>query len=295
VTEARREGDKNPNSKLMADTYKLLGNSAYGGLLMNKEKHRKICFVEGKGEVLKKTNCPQFRQMEILDEDLFEIQMAKKKIKMDLPIQLGFFILQLAKLRMLQFYYDFMDVYFDRSNWEMIMTDTDSAYFGFSSDIINDLVKVDKKEEFNYLLKGFCNVKDVPLSTHFLPRECCKDHNKYDQRTPGLFKEEFRGDKLIALASKTYALHCDEKDVTKVSCKGVNKSHLQNTFKKFERVLEKGESEMVENRGIRAIKRKTLSYKQIKTGFSYFYCKRKVLNDGIHTEPLNIVLTPFKE
>jgi hypothetical protein len=293
VTRARREGDLNPNSKLLADTYKLLGNSAYGGLLMNKEKHKKVSFVEGHHDALRKTNSPQFRQMEILDKDLFEIQMAKKRIKMDLPIQLGFFILQLAKLRMLEFYYDFMDVYFDRKDWEMIMTDTDSAYFGFTSENIYDLVKTNKETDFHQMMNGFCHLADVTSDTHFLPRECCSFHNSHDQRTPGLFKEEFRGDRLIALASKTYALHCNEKDITKVSCKGVNKSQLQNVMSVFESVLNKRENQNVENRGIRSIKHRTYTYKQLKTGFSYFYCKRKVLNDGIHTEPLDILLTPL--
>lgn len=44
--------------------------------------------------------------------------MAKTKIKLDLPIQLGYFILKYAKLRILEFYYDFMDVYLDRSDFE---------------------------------------------------------------------------------------------------------------------------------------------------------------------------------
>ena len=34
--------------------------------------------------------------------------------------------------------------------------------------------------------------------------ECCKKIYKYDQRTPGLFKEEFYGEGIVALNSKTY-------------------------------------------------------------------------------------------
>ena len=33
---------------------------------------------------------------------------------MNLPIQIGFFVYQYAKLRMLEFYYDFMDKFIDR-------------------------------------------------------------------------------------------------------------------------------------------------------------------------------------
>ena len=35
------------------------------------------------------------------------------------------------------------------------------------------------------------------------------------------------------------------------------------------------------------------SYKQERKGFSYFYIKRRVLKDGVHTVPLDIVLCPY--
>ena len=34
------------------------------------------------------------------------------------------------------------------------------------------------------------------------------------------------------------------------------------------------------------------TYTQERRGFSYLYCKRKVLDDGIHTVPLDITLCP---
>ena len=45
---------------------------------------------------------------------------GKHKIFMDTPIQIGCVVYQLVKLRMLQFYYDCLDKYVDRSdfhNW----------------------------------------------------------------------------------------------------------------------------------------------------------------------------------
>jgi len=35
------------------------------------------------------------------------------------------------------------------------------------------------------------------------------------------------------------------------------------------------------------------TYTQERRGFSYLYCKRKVLHDGIHTAPLDITLCPL--
>ena len=106
---------------------KLLGNSAYGKTIMNKDTHRDLVFCND-DEAPKKVNEPQFCQLNILGNDLYEVEMAKKKIKYDLPLHIGFFVYQYAKLRMLAFYYDFFDKYLDRSDYAYIEMDTDSAY-----------------------------------------------------------------------------------------------------------------------------------------------------------------------
>lgn len=50
--------------------------------------------------------------------------MAKKKIKFDLPVFVAFFVYSYAKLRMLEFYYDFLDRVLPREAFEMIEMDT---------------------------------------------------------------------------------------------------------------------------------------------------------------------------
>ena len=39
---------------------------------------------------------------------------------------------------------------------------------------------------------------------------------------------------------------------------------------------------------------KIRTYEQKKTALNYFYCKRRVLNCGIRTVPLDITLTPIQ-
>ena len=68
--------------------------------------------------------------------------MAHKVMKNDIPKQIGLFLLQYAKLRMLQFYYDCLDRYLDRSDFEMAQMDTDSLYFAvskYNADQLDDL------------------------------------------------------------------------------------------------------------------------------------------------------------
>ncbi len=60
---------------------------------------------------------------------------------MDLPLRKRVAVYHQAKLRMPQFYYQFIDKYIDRSDFELFKMDTDSNYFAFSQDNIDKLIK----------------------------------------------------------------------------------------------------------------------------------------------------------
>ena len=47
---------------------------------------------------------------------------------------------------MLQFYYDFMDRYVDREDFEYIQMDTDSAYMAISAETLDVIIKKDMRE-----------------------------------------------------------------------------------------------------------------------------------------------------
>ena len=129
VTQARRDGDIDLELKVIADTMKLIGNSSYGSVIMAKEKFRDVKYFGDVWRAQLAINDPAFYGMDELGDELFEITMAKRKIRLDLPIQIGFQILQLAKQRMLEFYYDCLAKRFDSARFDLIEMDTDSNYF----------------------------------------------------------------------------------------------------------------------------------------------------------------------
>ena len=294
VSEARRGGDMDPDQAIIADTMKLIGNSAYGSLIMNKEKHQDVAYVQGRGAAQIKFNDPRFRKCTSIGSDLFELEMAKNKIVMDLPIQLGYHILQLAKLRMLEFKYDFMDKFCVPNSFEYIEMDTDSAYMALAGKKLEDIIKPDMMTSYKSSIEGRCD--DAPFTTGdgFFPRSCCSTHKAYDKRTPGLFKVEAEGVAMIALCSKTYILKQAD-DKYKFSCKGVNKNALNSPFKTYKEVLDSGIPHSAVNQGFRARNNTIYTYEQGRAGISFFYCKREVLADGIHTKPLKITLSPWSE
>ena len=71
-----------------------------------------------------------------ITEETYEVESCKKAIKLNLPIQVGFFVYQYAKLRMLHVYYDFLDKYLDHADFQMCEMDTDSAYITISRESV---------------------------------------------------------------------------------------------------------------------------------------------------------------
>ena len=62
---------------------------------------------------------------------------------------------------------------------------------------------------------------------------------------------------------------------------------------KFENTLNNRTIISAKNMGFRLKNNNIFTYSQEKIGFNYFYCKRKVLEDGISTVPLDIELCPW--
>ena len=108
VSAARRAGDADPDKAIIADTMKLLGNSAYGKTVTNVDRHRDVKYCTEGGTSTLISN-KRFRQLDVVTDDAYEVTSSKARVTYDLPHHIGFFVYQYAKLRMLQFYYDFVD------------------------------------------------------------------------------------------------------------------------------------------------------------------------------------------
>ena len=59
-----------------------------------------------------------------------------------------YWILQLAKLRMLEFYYLFLDRYLQREDFELLEMDTDSLYLAIAAPSLQEAVRPALKTEF---------------------------------------------------------------------------------------------------------------------------------------------------
>ena len=296
VSAARRAGDADPDKSIIADTMKLLGNSAYGKTVTNIDRHRnvKYCTEVGTSACI---NNKRFRQLDVVTDDVYEITSNKACLTYDLPLHIGFFVYQYAKLRMLQFYYDFVARYVERPLYQYCEMDTDSAYIALAGDTIDDLVAPEHREHYfrhrsEWLPAECCDKhKGDYVQTRLagLPwtatESCCLSRKAFDKRTPGLFKVEWRGDGFIGLCSKTY--YCFGA-TDKYSTKGLSKRHNDIDKDKFLAVLTNRRSGGGVNRGFRVHNSSMMTYIQERAALTYFYPKRKVLEDGLTTAPLDL-------
>ena len=118
------------------------------------------------------------------------------------------------------------------------------------------------------------------------PRHAGARRLQQTQTGPLQIKVEWKGDGFVGLNSKTYCWWGTESN--KASCKGISKK-LNNLQKEvYLNVLQTRQSQSGENRGFRVVDNKVLTYAQHRTGFSYFYPKRKVLQDSVSTVPLDV-------
>lgn len=306
VTNARREGDHNPDSKILSDLYKLCGNSSYGKTITNQKKHTHVKYVNSE-KATKLINQWRFMQAQELNTDLYEVQMQLSAIQFNLPIQIGFMVYQYAKLKMLQFAFDFLDKFISRRDYQLCEMDTDSLYMALSGESLDDLVKPELRHNYFIEKRKWMPVpaceKHYNEYVHTKTRnetwtaaECCLAQLRYDARTPGLFKSEWEGDGMLYLNAKTYICFThsqnDNPNVLyindKWSAKGVVKKQNKLTPEHFFNVLKTKKSQTVTNTNFKLVNQEMYTYSTSKIGLSYLYIKRRVSEDGVSTSPLNI-------
>ena len=268
VSSARRAADQDKNKKQLGDTAKLKGNSFYGKMIENLEKHMNTKFTTNEKLIDEIFRSPFFEDLEEISNGAFEVSQRKRRVTITRPYQCGIAVYQLAKLRMLEFYYDFLDKFCDRRDFELIQMGTDSFYMALSANDFDDIIKPEMKELYKDEKKNW-------LVT-----------DEYSKRVPGLFKPEFRGKRMIALTSKCYfADNGRDEGVKKFSCKGVSRRHNEMNWERYRKALF-GSLDKVTNIGFRKRDNHIVTYEQSKLGLSAYYDKRIVHEDGIHTSCL---------
>lgn len=238
-------------------------------------------------------NNPRFNDLEEIGEGIVEIENRKSKLKLNIPIQIGFFVLEYAKLSILKFYYDFIMKYLPFDSFCLIQSDTDALYMALSEKSLYLTVKESMRAQFiaehdTWLCKEYCDqhksdfFEAVFSDQEWKPESCCKDNAKYFKRQAGLFHCENVSKGVIALCSKCY--YCFGEDV-KYSSKGVSKKYNNYTERDYLDVLLNQRIKSGTNKGFKVKGENIFTYTQSRKGLNYFYGKRIVDPNHVTTRP----------
>ena len=187
---------KDANNYFEKDLFKLTNNSVFAKTMENIRKHRDIKLVTTDKKRSKLVSEPNYHTINLVLEDLSTIEMKKTKVKMNKPIYLGLSILEISKILMYEFWYDYMKPKYN-NNVKLCYMDTDSFIMDlktndFYKDIANDVEN--RFDTSNYEVK-----MPLPMGKN--------------KKIIGLMKDELSGKiitEFVTLRPKTYSYLADD-------------------------------------------------------------------------------------
>ena len=90
-------------------------------------------------KLAKLVSMPLFKRAKIFDENLAAVHMTRMTTCLNRPIYIGFTVLELAKVMMYNFHYDYIKAKYG-DNATLLLTDTDSLFYEIESkDLYSDM------------------------------------------------------------------------------------------------------------------------------------------------------------
>jgi hypothetical protein len=262
---------KQSKSDFDKDRYKLMNNAPYGKTMENMRGRVDIQLYTEEKQALKQFSKPQYCEHKIYSKNLIAIKKAPKIVKLNKPVYVGFTVLELSKLHMYEFHYDYIKPKYG-VNATLLFTDTDSLCYSIKTD---DLYK-DNRE--NADLFDFSNYTQDGYRT-------C---DKTNEKKIGCFKDETDGVPIVefvGLRSKCYSVLL-ENDNEKKTCKGIKRSYVKANLKheNYRNCIlgaKTDQRQLASFNNLRTIDHKIGLYRFTKTALSCSNDKCYLLNDGI--------------
>ena len=128
----------------------------------NIRKHRNIKLVTNKELYLRTVMHLNFKSGVLFGENLMGCEMGKIKVVMNKPVYLGQAILDLSKIIMYEFHYDYMKPKYG-DNLQLCYMDTDLLVYGIKTEDFYADIADDVEERFD--TSGYCSNPPGPGGT----------------------------------------------------------------------------------------------------------------------------------
>ena len=258
--------------------YKLSVNSLYGKTLQSNKNKIDFRLITEKKKFLKLSSKPTFKSAQIINSGLVGVEMKQPQVELSHVLYTGSTILDLSKLHLYKFHYEYMLPTYGKDDLTACMSDTDSILYHIQR------------------AKGAqCPYEDIEHNLHHF------DTSNYPASDPayslvnkkrlGRMKEEGNGrltpyTYFCGLQSKVYSLEQQKCKDTKKG-KGIKKSTLKSfSAEDYENtLLNRTPVKTHKYQAIRSFHNQMFTVEGEKRGLSAFDDKFYILDDGISTLP----------
>ena len=209
--------------------YKLMNNAVFGKTMEDIRKHRDIKLVNNEEAYLKAVMKPNFKSGTLFGPNLMGCEMGKVKVVMNKPVYLGQAILDLSKIVMHEFHYDYMKHKYAEDKLTLCYMDTNLLIYDIETDDFYKDIADDTEDRFD--TSGYNNNRPLPV-----------EKNK---KIIGLMKDELGGSimkEFVTLIPKMYADKVGSSESKK--CKGIKTCVVKKTisFEDYKTCLFSGEA-----------------------------------------------------
>ena len=198
------------------DFFKLMNNSVFGKTMENIRKHRKIKLVTTEEKYLCTVMKPNFKSGVRFGENLMGCEMGKIKVVMKKPVYLGQAILDLSKIIMYEFHYDYIKPKF--KDPQLCYMDIDSMISNIKTEDFYVDIADDVEEMFDTSGYDKKDTRPLPIGKN--------------KKVIGFMKDELGGKimtEFIALRPKLYSYKKLDGEEDK-KCKGIKKCVVKKTL-----------------------------------------------------------------
>ena len=200
------------------DFFKLMNNSVFGKTMEDIRKHRKIGLVMTEEKYLRTVMKPNLKSGVLFGEKLMGCEMGKIEVVMNKLVYLSQAILDLSKIVMYEFHYDYMVPKYGLEKLKLCYMDTDSLVYDIKTEDFYEGIANDVETRFDTSGYSKTDFRLLPIGLN--------------KKVIGLMKDELGGKimtEFVALRPKLYSYKKLDGSEDKKS-KGIKKCVVKKTL-----------------------------------------------------------------
>ena len=254
------------------DFFKLMNNSVFGKTMENIRNRVNVKLVNSDEKFKKLVAKPNYESRKIFGENLVSVHMKKTSLTMNKPVYLGMCILDLSKIVMFDFHYNYIKPKYGK-NAKLLFTDTDSFLYEIQTEDFYKDISGDVKDRFDTSDYKEGHPSGIPTGIN--------------KKVLGMFKDEAAGKNIkefVGLRSRLYNYIMEEGEENK-KCKGIKKAVVEKSIRHedYKTCLETGKEQLRKQNIIRSYEHVLYTEEVNKIALSATDDKRYLLKDSYDT------------